>query len=71
MLQVVLSQTLLKSADADLITFGRLFTSNPDLPERIKNGHPLARYNREALFGGDNHGYNDFPRWESEQINEE
>ena len=65
------AETMLKSADADLITFGRLFTSNPDLPERIKKGLPLTHYNREAFFGGDSHGYNDFPRWENEQLNAE
>lgn len=60
------AEQMLERGDADLIAFGRLFTSNPDLPERIKNGYPLTHYNREAFFGGDATGYNDFEAWSSE-----
>lgn len=30
--------------DADLAAFGRPYISNPDLPERLKNGDPLHPY---------------------------
>jgi len=59
------AEAMVESGDADLIAFGRLFTSNPDLPDRIKNGYPLTHYNREAFFGGGAEGYNDFARWNS------
>lgn len=55
------AENMLKSGDADLIAFGRLFTSNPDLPARIRHALPLATYNRDAFFGGDEHGYTDYP----------
>jgi hypothetical protein len=32
------------SGRADMIAFGRYFTSNPDLVYRIKNGKPLVKY---------------------------
>lgn len=64
----VSAEVMLKSGDADLIAFGRLFTSNPDLPDRIRNGYPLANYNRDAFFGGNEQGYNDFPRWENTRV---
>jgi NADPH2 dehydrogenase len=32
------------------IMFGRMFTSNPDLPYRIQNGINLAPYNRENFY---------------------
>lgn len=51
---------MLDSGDADLIAFGRLFTSNPDLPERIRNGYALTPYDRDTFFGGNAHGYTDF-----------
>ncbi|MGX9259749.1 MULTISPECIES: hypothetical protein [Pantoea] len=51
----------MQKGEADLIAFGRLFTSNPDLPERIRNAFPLAAYNRDAFFGGGERGYSDFP----------
>lgn len=51
---------------ADAISFGRLFIVNPDLPERIAQGFPLAR----AVYGptwysqGDE-GYVDYPPHEA------
>lgn len=57
------AEDVLNKNEADLIAFGRLFTSNPDLPERIRNAYPLAAYNREAFFGGDERGYTDFPAY--------
>lgn len=56
-------EAMLAAGDADLIAFGRLFTSNPDLPERIQQGYPLAQYQRETFFGGDARGYTDFPAY--------
>ena len=55
------AETMLQSGDADLIAFGRLFTSNPDLPARIRHALPMAAYKRDAFFGGDERGYTDFP----------
>ncbi|AQS42105.1 MAG: NADH:flavin oxidoreductase/NADH oxidase [Candidatus Tokpelaia hoelldobleri] len=49
---------------ADLIGFGRPFVSNPDLPERLRNGAPLAPHDAATLFGGDAHGMTDYPTWE-------
>lgn len=31
----------LSNGEADLVAFGRPFITNPDLVERMKNGHPL------------------------------
>lgn len=49
---------------ASLVAFGRHFTSNPDLPRRIQNDLPLAPYDRSTFYGGDGHGYTDFPTYE-------
>ena len=50
---------------ADLIGFGRPFIANPDLPERLRIGAPLAVPARETLFGGDAHGLTDYPTLET------
>lgn len=55
------AEDMLKSGDADMIAFGRLFTSNPDLPERIRHDLPLTAYDRTTFFGGDERGYTDYP----------
>ena len=55
------AEAVLQRGDADLVAFGRLFTSNPDLPERLLRNLPLTRYERAAFWGGDEHHYTDFP----------
>ena len=39
----------------------RHFISNPDLPERLRRGLPLIRYDRSTFYGGDARGYVDYP----------
>ncbi len=46
---------------ADAIAFGRLFISNPDLVERIAQGISLNAYDRSTFYGGNEHGYTDYP----------
>src|SRR6266404_3116679 len=47
--------------DADAIAFGRYFVSNPDLPKRIREGLPLAAYDRDTFYTFDAKGYTDYP----------
>ncbi|QZZ22035.1 alkene reductase [Leptothermofonsia sichuanensis E412] len=49
------------SGDADLIAFGRLYISNPDLVERFAQNAPLNPYDRSTFYGGDEKGYIDYP----------
>lgn len=46
---------------ADAIAFGRIFISNPDLPQRLQHGFPLTPYNRSTFYGGEAAGYTDYP----------
>jgi N-ethylmaleimide reductase len=46
---------------ADAVAFGRMFIANPDLPERIRTGAPLNAFDRSTSYGGDGHGYTDYP----------
>jgi N-ethylmaleimide reductase len=54
---------LIESGMADLVAFGRPFIANPDLPERIANGWPLNALNATGLYGGDEQGFTDYPRY--------
>ncbi|WLE61924.1 alkene reductase [Burkholderia plantarii] len=45
---------------ADLVAFGRLFISNPDLPARLRHGAPLSGYDRSTFYGGGARGYTDY-----------
>lgn len=51
---------IIEAGDADLVAFGRLFISNPDLPERLRVGALLNRYDRATFYGGDARGYTDY-----------
>ena len=55
------AEAILGKGDADLVAFGRHFIANPDLPKRIQLGLPLNPYDRATFYGGDAHGYTDYP----------
>ncbi|KAI7888243.1 uncharacterized protein EV154DRAFT_469283 [Mucor mucedo] len=44
----------------DLVAFGRLFISNPDLPERIRHDHPLVRADYSTFYTHEAKGYTDY-----------
>ncbi|XP_044475190.1 putative 12-oxophytodienoate reductase 11 [Mangifera indica] len=47
---------------ADLVAYGRLFLSNPDLPKRFELNAPLNAYNRAKFYTDDPViGYTDYP----------
>jgi N-ethylmaleimide reductase len=55
------AEAAIAAGHADAIAFGRIFISNPDLPSRLRNGHPLTPYNRATFYGGEEKGYTDYP----------
>lgn len=58
------AEATLRSGDADLVAFGRMFISNPDLPARILHGWPLTAYDRKSFYAQDPRGYTDYPVYE-------
>lgn len=53
----------LEKGIAKLISFGRLYISNPDLTERFKKNASLAEPDRATIYGGGKQGYTDYPIW--------
>jgi N-ethylmaleimide reductase len=51
----------LASGAADFIVFGKLFTSNPDLPLRFANTAPLVQPDPSTFYSPGEKGYTDFP----------
>ncbi len=45
----------------DLVTFGRPFIANPDLPERFRQHAELNKWDDSTFYGGDERGYTDYP----------
>ena len=52
---------VLERQRADLVGFGRLFISNPDLPERVRVGAELTEPDRAPFSSGGERGYIDDP----------
>ncbi|WP_372880350.1 alkene reductase [Psychromonas sp.] len=57
------AEQTLNNGLADMIGFGRPFVANPDLPNRIKKGYPLADHDAKTLFGGAEKGLTDYPEY--------
>ncbi|MEU4048631.1 alkene reductase [Streptomyces olivaceus] len=61
------TETTLAAADraladgADLLSFGRQFLANPDLPERLRTRAPLNAWNPRFFYEGGSRGYTDYP----------
>ena len=49
------------AGDADLVSFGRPYISNPDLPERLRLGVELAPADAGLFYQGEARGYIDYP----------
>ncbi len=56
---------ILASGQADLVSFGKLFIANPDLPERFLANAPLNQPDLGTFYGKSGHnlekGYTDYP----------
>lgn len=49
----------------DLVAFGKIFISNPDLVARFRQDAPLNKFDSKTFYGGDAHGYTDYPTLEA------
>jgi N-ethylmaleimide reductase len=55
------AERALDNQEADLIAFGVPFIANPDLVERYQQGAALNQADPATFYGGDDHGYIDYP----------
>lgn len=55
------AEQALQNGLADAVTFGTLFISNPDLPERFRQDAPLATADADSYYSGGEEGYIDYP----------
>ena len=46
---------------ADLVSFGKLFISNPDLPRRFELNAEMARWDQDTFYTPGEKGYTDYP----------
>jgi N-ethylmaleimide reductase len=55
------AQQAVADGAADLVSFGTLYIANPDLVERFRQGAALNTPDPGTFYGGDEHGYTDYP----------
>lgn len=55
----------LEAGQGEAVSFARHFIANPDLVERLRNGLPLARFDRKTLYSPGPEGYSDYPLCEA------
>jgi hypothetical protein len=56
------AERAIAEGEADAVAFGKLFISNPDLPERFRTGAPLAQWDDRTFYSDGPAGYTDYPR---------
>jgi len=62
------AQAAIKNGEADSVSFGVLYLANPDLVERFKRQAPLNTPDPDTFYGGNEHGYTDYPLLEQETV---
>jgi len=55
------ADAVIRSGVADLVSFGKAFLANPDLPQRLKIGAALNAPDPDTFYGGGENGYVDYP----------
>ena len=55
------AEAAIAAGRVDLVAFGKLFIANPDLVTRFLLHAPLAKPDSKTFYGGDEHGYTDYP----------
>jgi N-ethylmaleimide reductase len=55
------AEQALANGAADMVSFGVPFLANPDLVFRYANDLPLNEVDQASFYGGDEHGYTDYP----------
>lgn len=53
-------ENALQQGIADMVAFGRLYISNPDLPERFAKNLPLNEPDTNTFYSGGEKGYTDY-----------
>jgi N-ethylmaleimide reductase len=52
---------VIEAGNADLVAYGKLFISNPDLVERFAQGAELAEWDQKTFYTPGPRGYTDYP----------
>ena len=54
---------VIKEGNADLVAYGKLYISNPDLVERFAIKAPTAEWDQDTFYTQGEKGYTDYPKY--------
>ncbi|SKB66746.1 N-ethylmaleimide reductase [Salegentibacter holothuriorum] len=55
---------VINEGNADMVSFAKLFISNPDLPERFEKNVSTAKWDEDTFYTSGAKGYTDYPRYD-------
>jgi N-ethylmaleimide reductase len=55
---------IIEKGYADMVAFGKLFISNPDLPKRFEKNAKLTEWDEDTFYVSGKKGYTDYPKLE-------
>lgn len=58
---------IIEDGHADMVAFGKLFISNPDLPTRFEKNAELAVWDKDTFYVAGKKGYTDYPKLNAEE----
>ncbi|TLP79183.1 alkene reductase [Maribacter sp. ACAM166] len=58
---------VIESGDADLVAYGKLYISNPDLVERFEHGYDIAEWDNDTFYTPGKEGYLDYPTFNKKE----
>ena len=58
---------VIEAGNADLVAFGKLYISNPDLAERFAINAPTAEWDEDTFYTQGKKGYTDYPTYQQEK----
>jgi len=53
---------IIENGNADMVAYGKLFISNPDLPTRFEKNAELAEWDKDTFYVAGAEGYTDYPK---------
>ncbi|TDN87171.1 N-ethylmaleimide reductase [Salegentibacter sp. 24] len=56
---------VLEQGNADMVSYAKLFISNPDLPERFAKNAPIAAWDEDTFYTAGPKGYTDYPKFDA------
>ncbi|WP_031426140.1 alkene reductase [Flavimarina sp. Hel_I_48] len=59
---------VIEEEEADLVAFGKLYISNPDLAERFAINAPMADWDKDTFYSQGKEGYIDYPKYAEEHV---